>query len=655
HFESDAIEPSLGEFKKALGKLGSAPSPTRAEIYVRIAEVNRRQKNPRLALTNFEKALAIVPDLSRAHAGVLACHVDQKNWKAVQTAEGKLLAALPVGDDARLEHLLEFADRAASNDAGDRAAAYLRQAHAEHPNDRRPIDALLPLLEAGGAADEARLLQRKLVEFIDDPGERAQAMHELAVSCMNDGDEEEALRLFEQVLDADPGFLEALEELATTLADNQEWAELERIYRKMVAAYADESDGPSRSILCEFHRKLALLYRDHLEDPEQALAALDEDLALRPDDAAGQLLAADLAIELENPARALVHLRRVTELEPMNPEPYRKLFDLGTRFGEPETTFLAASVLHAFGAATAKESGIHQHQGSQSVPAHQRPLRTEAWGWLRGRDHDLSIDRVMAALSPPVLRARVRSLEEKKKLPALPERHDPKTSTASVVRSIGWASQFLGVEAPAIYLDDKIDTPMSARFAKHQAMVIGKGAMRGRSMGELAFFAGRHLALCRPEYELVLHMHSIDELTACVLAGIKLTLGAGFGGPLASVVDALTAAVSTQLDDGERRSLDAAVRELTARSSSQVDLTSWVASVERCATRAGFTLCGDLELAIRLVEAEGDSAFSSARSRIADLCAFAVSGAYVKLRQELGSSLVGNGGLLRLSSPPPGR
>jgi tetratricopeptide (TPR) repeat protein len=653
HFERGEVEQSLGEFKKALGKLGSAPSPMRAELYVRIAEVNRRQKNSRLALTNFEKALAIVPDLARAHAGVLACHVDQKNWKAVQAAEEKLLATLPPEDERRLESLLEFAERAATNDARERALSHLLLANQEFPADRRPLDRLLSLHEADGHDAEAMMVRRKLVEFIEHPGERAQALFELGESCMEAGDEEEALRLFELVLDADPGCLEALEQLAATLADNQEWAELERIYRKMIDAYRDEADGPSRSILCELHRKLALLFRDHLEDPEQALAALDDDLALRPDDTGGLLLAAELSLELENHARALLHLRRVTQLEPLNVEAYRKLFELGQRFDDAESTFLASSVLRALGASTPEQAEVYEANAVQGVPAHRRPLRPEAWLWFRDKTHDIAIDGVMRALAPAVIRARVRHLEEKKKLPALPERHDPKTSTASVVRTIGWASQFLGVEAPAIYLDDKIDTPMSARFAKHQALIVGKGAMRGRSMGELAFFAGRHLALCLPENELLPHMHSIDELTACLLAGIKLTLGAAPSGPLAAVVDTLAGTLATQLDDEERGALDRAVRRLTARNTGQIDLTAWVAAVERSATRAGFVLCGDLGLAIKLIEAEGDSAFSSARSRIADLCAFAISSEHMKLRQEFGSSLIEDAELPRLPNAPP--
>jgi hypothetical protein len=258
----------------------------------------------------------------------------------------------------------------------------------------------------------------------------------------------------------------------------------------------------------------------------------------------------------------------------------------------------------------------------------------------------------MRAVAPAVLRARVLQLEEKGKLPALPERQDPKSSTVSVVRSIGWACQFLSLDAPAIYLDEKIDAPLSARLGKYQTMIVGKSAMRGRNLCELAFLVGRHLALRTPEHELVAHMQSIDELSACFLAALKIVLGVAPSGPLTGVVDTLARLLAAQQTDDERHELEGAVKSL-AEHTDQLNLGRWVASVERCATRAGYLLCGDLATAIELVRGEGDSAFSSANSRIQDLCAFAVSGSHMKLRQELGSSLLGSEQRPRITLPPP--
>jgi hypothetical protein len=64
-----------------------------------------------------------------------------------------------------------------------------------------------------------------------------------------------------------------------------------------------------------------------------------------------------------------------------------------------------------------------------------------------------------------------------------------------------------------------------------------------------------------------------------------------------------------------------------------------VRAVELCATRAGFTLCGDLETAVSVLRREGDSPFLDVDKRLDDLYVFAVSKACALLRIELGSSL----------------
>jgi tetratricopeptide (TPR) repeat protein len=652
YFAKEDLDNAHGELKKALGKLGTAATPARAEIYIRIAQILRKQGNGRVAVSNFEKALGIVPNDLRALGGLIELHAEQGNWRSVFAVEDKLLASLPSGGPERLAELLSFGDRALGRGDANQAKARFIQARDEYPRDLRPLEKLQAIFEEQKAIEHVLDNKRRIAALLDDPSARARAYLELGQYCLASvQSEEEALAAFELALDSDPTLLQALEVLAGALAESQEWAELERVYRKMIRAFTERQDGSSRTVLAELHRKLALLYRDHLEDPEQALAALDGELAIRPYDLSGQLLAAEISDELAQPAKTLVYLRKAAEVDPTRVETYRRLYALGHKHGEPETSFLAASVTVARGKAEARETATYERHKVDGVPPHKRPIRREAWSWLRDRHHDPVVDRVMSAVAPAVLRTRVLQLEERGKLPPLPERQDPKTSTVSVVRSIGWASQFLAVDAPAIYIDDKVDVALSSRFAKHQTTIIGRSALRGKNLGELAFLVGRHLALRTPEHELVAHMQSIDELSACFLAAIKLVLGAAPAGPLSTIVDNLARLLATQQTDEERAALDAAVRKLAQRGD-QLNLGEWVASVERCATRAGYLLCGDLCTAVAMVESEGDSPFSTAQSRVDDLCAFAVSGSHMKLRQELGSSLIEAPDRPRISMPP---
>ena len=641
--DGDKQDEALAEFKKALGKLGTATTPVRAEIYVRIGELMQRRGKERVAISNFDKALAIRPDHRRALAAMVELNVAVGNWRAVRAAEEKYFAAA-VGDEA-LEQLLASGDR--WRDKADdlkRAKTRYDQAHKQFPKRREPLQRLLEVYEKDGKIEFVLDTRRRLVVLIDEPDERAREYFELGEYCLFElNREEEAFAAFELALDSDPTMLEALEVLATALAENQEWGELERVYIKMIGSFDSKLPlGPeAETVLVELNHRLALLYRDHLEDPDAALEVIDRELALRPDMIGPQLLAAEIASEAAQPAKALVHLRKAAKLEPRRAETYHQLFALAQRYDEPETGFLAASVVAVLDEANDRERIVFREHKVEGVPAHQRPMRPQAWEWLRHEDRDETVDGVMRAVAPAVLRVRVRQLEVEGKLPVLDEatRQDPESSTVSVVRSLSWGSQFLGVPLPALYLQEGRDGTLVVPFARHQSTIIGKDVLRGRSVAELAFLVGRHLALRLPEHELVANLHSIDELSACFLAALKITMGKAPSPPhLAKAVDGLAKVMLGHMSDDERQRLFEAVKTFQT-SGGRADLNDWIASVELCATRAGLLLCGDLETANKVLGQDTGHAFTKVERRLDDLCCFAVSGSNLKLRQELGSSL----------------
>ncbi|MEQ9322580.1 MAG: hypothetical protein RIF41_25665, partial [Polyangiaceae bacterium] len=522
-----------------------------------------------------------------------------------------------------------------------RAKERFTQARDEFPDEVEPLRRLVAIYDDEGAHDYALSARRTIAERTPDPRERAQAYFEIGEACLFElGKDTEAYAAFEQALDADPTMLQVLEVLATALADNQEWGELERVYNKMIEKFAARAgDEATKTVLAELHHRSALLYRDHLEDPEHALDALDRQLAIRPDQLSTRIMAAELAAELSDGSRALDHLRAAAILEPGRAETYRQLFALGQRFDAPEIAFMAASVLHVLGLAGDRERIVYREHRTD-VPPHTRPLPPEAWALLRD-ERDTAVEEVMRAVAPAVLRTRIKQLTSDGKLPALPEelRQDPATSTVSAVRSLNWAARYLGVPCPDIFVDSEVTSTFHAPFAKSQSTVVGKGALSGRTLAELAFLAGRHLGYRLAEHELVAHLNTIDELTLCFLAALKLVLGqAPAGGAAADAVDAFAKLLASQQTPEEREALIAAVDHFS-KAGGRVSLAAWVGAVERCCHRAGLLMCGDLLVAAAVIEDEGDSPYLTSQQRIDDLCAFAVSNAYARLRSELGSSL----------------
>lgn len=637
------VDEAVSHYKKGLAKLGTAATPERAGIYVRIADVARSRGKTRVAISNYDKALSITPTDRHALAGIIDLNVEQKNWRAVHSAEQKFLAGLDDGE-TKLAELLASGDRWLEQ-AEDHRRAKERYTDARDAFEDavEPLQRLLAMYEKEGATERAVQMQRLIAERLTDPRSRARAFFAIGEICLFElKDERGGYEAFELALEHDPTMLEALEVLATALADDQEWGELERIYQKMIAKFhALTSDKQTRTVLCELYRRSALLCRDHLDDPGSALNAVESELAIRPRSLSAQILACELAVELEDGSRALEHLRAAAVLEPGRSETYHQLFALGQRFDAPEVAFMAASVATVLGVSDDRERLIYREHRVQGVAPHCRPMSPRGWAWLR-QERDTSVEEVMGAIAPAVLRTRVKQLDKAGELPVLLQeaRQDPDTSTVSAVKSLQWASHFLGAPIPDIYLDEELDGHYVATFAKRQSTIIGKDALRGRTLGELAFLVGRHLTLRIPEHELVAHLSSSDELTVTFLAALHIVLGTAPTSSKSSVkaVETLAKILAKNQTPDERKALVVAVNRFND-AGGRVSINRWLRAVDLCATRAGFVLCGDLETAVDIIRREGDSPFTSVERRLDDLCTFAVSADCARARQELGSSL----------------
>ncbi|MBI4951642.1 MAG: hypothetical protein HY908_06385 [Myxococcales bacterium] len=636
------VDQALAQYKKALGKLGTATTPDRAEIYVAIGALMRRQGKTRLAITNFDKALAIDPGDRRALVALVALNAAEGDWRAAEEAEDKFIAVMG-GDEAAYDHLLAFGDRwrDAGTDAA-RARKHYERARDAAPERPEALERLLAFYEADHDVDRVIETRQRLLALVTDPEKRADGYFELGEYCMFEAQREAAaFEAFERVLDAEPTRLEALEVLATAFADHQEWAELERVYRKMIDHFAPQT-GAYVEVRAELYHRLALLYRDHLEDPASALAALEHAVELRPRDLAGVLLAADLAEQIGDRSKAADLLRAAARIEPRRSETYHRLFEIGQRDDRLEIAYFAAAVAAFLGSANDRERIVLGEHRPHGVPVHSRPLGESGWERLRHPSCDPSVDAVMRALTPAVLRQRVLELERDGKLPALPgDAQDAATSTISAVRSLGWAAQYLGIQLPAVYVSDEAAAALAAPTARHHAVIAGRGALRGRSLAELAFMSGRHLALRRLEYELVAHTRSLDELGVCFLAGVCTVLGAAPAPDrLAAAVSHLAGLIPKHQTVDERTELEEAVRRFE-RAGGRVDLAAWLASVERTSCRAGLLLCGDIEVAAKVLgnEPETDAGPVPLADKVNELLAFCVSRDHLDLREALGTTL----------------
>jgi len=369
-------EGALAEYKKALLLVTPAQKEERADVYVRIGQVKLLQDKRREAISNFEKATQLSPNHRPALEAIAKLSVEERDWRGVAATEEKLLATL-TDPGERYGRLMEFGERWArvAYDAERARSAFLR-AREIKPDDLDVLAKLAHIHEAAGAVEEAFALRVEIADKTADGPARAALYTALGTSCLAERkDEEAALAFFEQALDADPEKLEPLATAATLLADRQEWSELEATYRRMLPRTdrIPEADI-RRRVRWELNRRLALLFRDHLEDPEAALKALEKAIADLPRDMTTRQTAAALARDLGKWDLARGHLQACAQLDPMVVQTYHDLFDVFQKLGRPDQAWGAASVTAQLGHADQRERFIYDEGKTDDPPKPTRAL-----------------------------------------------------------------------------------------------------------------------------------------------------------------------------------------------------------------------------------------------------------------------------------------
>lgn len=635
-------EGALAEYKKALLLVQPSQKEERADVYVRIGQVKLLQDKRREAISNFDKATQLSPNHRGALEEMAKLSAEERDWRGVAQVEEKILSTIERPED-RFARLMEFGERWA-NVAYDieRARAAFQRAREIQPDNLDVLRKLVRLQEATGAAEEAFALRIEIADKTTDARARAEQYASLAKHCLEVlKDEDRALSFFDKALDADPKALEPLVTVASILAERQEWSELEATYRRMLtrADRIQENDIRGR-LRWELNRRLAMLFRDHLEDSDAALNAFEKALVDRPEDLPTRQTAAELARELGRWDAARAHLQVCARLDPMVVQTYHDLFDVFQKLKRPDQAWAAASVTAQLGHADQRERFIYEEGRTEGPPKPTRALEEDGWDLLRDRARDLAVEGVLEAITKAATVAKLDELREKGRLPSLDPaaKQDPKKSTVSIVRSFAWASHLLGVPMPAVYLRDDAQVGLAAVLAEEPSVIAGAAVLRGKSLTELAFAAGRHLGYHFGAHRLLLYYPVIDDLAACFLAAVRIVMpSAKVPARMEKATSAMQTRIEPALDAKSRSALERAVVAFEA-AGSRADLNAWVASVERCSTRAGYLLCNDLRTVATSLTAEGPGILT-VEEKMVDLLCFTISEELHALREELGIAI----------------
>ncbi len=633
---------ALAHLQKLVAVAPSHDVELLVEAYAKMGAVRREQAQARMAIAAYEKALALEPTHRASLRGVIELYAEAQDWRQVVAFKRQELDATYDGD-ARFTLLVEIADVLVDKEKNvAKAVDALEEARDLRPNELPLLHRLMALYQQ--LEDWRRVIEtvERIIAAETDPVRRSRYVYTVAQLYRDkEQDSDRALQLFEEALDANPRLLEAFERVNKILTQRKDWKSLERAFRRMIkrlqAASITEAD-----LHFNLWHNLGLIYRDRLVEPNAAIEAFKMATQHKPDEAVERQILAELYESTGQIESAVGEHSLVLAKDPLRIDPYRSLYKLYARQRDADRAWCMSSALVFLKKADDDERRYFEAHRGEGLPKIRARLDNE--NWVRSvfhKDDNVFVGKIFEMIAPAAAKARMNQLAATRQLPVLePKARQDASSTVTAITTLRWASDVLGLRAPDLYLQESDPNAFVHAGVAPSATFVGQRVLSGASPLEIAFLAGRHMAMHRGEHVIRTLFPTYLELKVLFFAALTMVRpDFEVEASIAAAVKATSADLERLIETREKENLRVVVQRFV-ESGQQADLKRWVQAVEFSSCRAGFLLCGDLEVARRMILAEPTVAGDpSPQDKLREVMLFAVSDAYFTLRKALGFAI----------------
>ena len=389
--------------------------------------------------------------------------------------------------------------------------------------------------------------------------------------------------------------------------------------------------------------QLGLIYRDRLGEMDQAVEAFKMAAATNPGATIERQILSELYESQEHWDDAIAEQRVILAANPLSIDPYRAMYRLNLHKRAYDEAWCLAAAMAFMGKADEEESRFYEDYRPQGMLQVRGRVTSDMWGrLLMHREQDPYVSKIMEAIAPAALQAKIAQLRMQGKLPVLDPRfkQDPETSTVTFAKTFGWAGQVLGVTAPQLYVRSDVPGSILAVPATPVASIAGQTVLTGFKPEELTFICGKHLAGYRGEAYIRNLFPTQAELTIMLFAGVMIAVPTT---PMPADMQQQIRTTAQELAKYMQPVQVEALRLCVKRfldEGAKANIKVWNQMTELTACRAGLLVCGDLSIAKKIIASEhqlpGDL---SVAEKMKELLVFSVSAEYARLRQGLGINI----------------
>lgn len=544
-------------------------------------------------------------------------HDDRRRAAYDRELAGGELVQVPPGIDTELA--FRVAEELMSKRQWAQAIGHIKTVIARSPNEADYHAALgwcewQAGSESQAAGDAARIHLNAALAI--NPDHAAAHDYKGRIDARLKQDDAEALFHLERAIDLDPMRVDAAAAIEGLLVGRGELRRWEKILKRLLFRLR----GKGTVAEAKAWARLARLYFDHFDDPQNATAAAATARKIAPKDSD----VAALVTKLEK-------VKPATTAEPIRAGWREALHDRNSGVllvnstiasGHADAAFLAASTMVALGTADASMAALYEKHRAKGAKLPARPLAREQWSLLRHKEDNVDIGGLMELLAPAVHAFAPMTLAESELDDTM--RLADSDLPPAFGRLRGKIAELVGVPLAPIYARVELGTQIHVIAADPPVLVAGDEALTAPERPELVFRLGRAMTFLWPG-RAVGASRPGRILRAVVMACFREASGSVVGAEdeLAPKAAESLAALS----ESARVQARAAALRLLSRGGG-LNLSLWSKSLTRTADRVGMLLSGDVPASFAGATEVGELD--------RDLMEFAYSAAHVNLRTQLG-------------------
>ena len=631
---------ALSNYQKVLTSLDEADVDARANVYFKLGAVKKEQGQAKQAINNFEKALAVKTHRPSLEA-LIDVYTGLKDFKQVCAYKRQILDEVEdLGE--RFKLLVEIGDTWADKEKNPlKAIETYEEALELEPKNHVLLHKLLQLYQATSNWPKMIESLQTIAALETNPERKSKYIYTMAQLYRDkEEDLDKAVEAFNETLDLNPSFLEAFERINKILTQKKDWKQLERAFRKMLHRVSGKG-----SVDLEYNlwHNLGLIYRDRINDLSLAIEAFKMAARLKEDEAVERQILAELYETTDQIDLAVEEQLEILRRDPLRVDPYRALYRLSVRQQQYDAAWCMCQALSFLGKADQDETKFFEDYRAKGMLQVKSRLDNELWVKnLFHPEENLYIGKIFEMLAAAALLAKIQQLKATKQLPNLDKRfkQDPATSTVTFAKTFGWAAQVLAVPCPELYVRNDVPGTLAAVPVAPPASVAGQSVLTGFTPQDLTFIIGKHLSYYRGEHYIKHLFPTVAELTMLLFAGMKMVQpDVPVPGEMVAQVNATASELAKFMQPIHIEGLRLVVRKFM-EDGGKANVKRFSQCVELTACRAGLLLCGDLEIARKIIAAEpqvpGDL---PPQEKLKELVIFSVSKQYLGLRKALGIAI----------------